>query len=88
MSPALRGGRWSGRRGGRDVAQRWLAVCGLRRGGVVPQWARAALTLSTSNTNGETNKDAVDDRQAAVSETGCLTRFSSKLTCWSKASFH
>lgn len=53
MTPALRGRGCGGGRGPRDVAECWLAVCGLGRGRVVSQRARAALSLGASDTTGE-----------------------------------
>lgn len=46
MTSTLWGGSWGCGRGGGDVAQRWLAVCGLGGGWVMSQGTGAAFTLS------------------------------------------
>ena len=82
MPPALRGGGWGRGRGGRDVAQRRLAVCGLRSGGIVSQRARAALALGALEMNRERERERerlfstlVYHNQAVASDTAHVPSF-------------
>lgn len=95
VAPALWGGGWSSGSGGRNVAQCWLAVGGLRSRRVVARWARATLSLGTLRTKTKKKVYSSTVQSSILQPSICLwcstydlIYHRKKRTCWNMGNLH